>query len=286
MDALFDTIEGSPSTEYPDDDIERVHSALAAQDDPIEVFGACIRTALDEVIDTARTGRWDLEACGDQEKAYVGVKVENVVRGAFDLPPVRRGMPDYEIAGIPVDCKWTKTMWRWSIPTEAVGHICLLIHADDARSTFCVGLVRITDNILNPRPNKDGKRTIRAEARSAIHWICGPDAALPQNFLLQMPAADRSAILWHRGGDARMLELFRRHPGIIIKRHTVVSLAQQVDATRRVRAVRRQLRAEGMELLNGHWAEQKQRSIELGGPILADSTEWVCMPSRRESTPD
>lgn len=246
----------------------------------VEILGACIRTALDEIIDTARTGRWELEQCGDQEKAYLGVKIENVVRGRFELAPARRKAPDYEIAGIDVDCKWTKNMWQWSIPTEAEGIICLLLHADDAKSTFCAGLLRIQSDLLNPGANKDQKRTIRKDARGEIEWLCRPGSPLPNNFLLHMDSTDRDAILAHRGGDARLCELFRRHPGVLIKRHTIESLSQQVDATRRARATREVLGPEGFEVLNGHWKADKARALELGGPALHDSTDWVCLPSR------
>lgn len=185
-----------------DDAIPHVHSALSCAGDLEAIFGECIRTALDEVIDTARTGRWDLKQCGDQEKAYVGVKVENVIRGRFELPPARRKMPDYEIDGVDVDCKWSKNMWGWSIPTEAVDQICILVHGDDDKSGFCVGLARIRNNLLNPGANKDGKRTLSRNGRGAIYWICPPDSPLPRNYLLHMPGEDRDAILAHRGGDA------------------------------------------------------------------------------------
>lgn len=284
MDPLFDDADvHSPhsSPDELDEAIPHVHTALSRAGDLVEVFGDCIRTALDEIIDTARTGRWDLNQCGDQEKAYLGVKIENVIRGRFELPPARRKAPDYEIDGVDVDCKWTKNMWGWSIPTEAVGEICLLLHADDAKSTFCAGLIRISDQLLNPGANKDGKRGISRAGRARIYWICPPGSPLPRNFLLHMPVDDREAILAHRGGDARMLELFRRRQGVIIRRHTIVSLAQQVDPTRRARAVRAKLQAEGLDLLNGHWADQKQRARQLGGPVPEDSTEWVCLPVAR-----
>lgn len=279
MNTLFDE-DLSPDDETSplvDEAIPLVHAALSRHGDLVEIFGECIRTALDEIIDTARTGRWDLRQCGDQEKAYVGVKVENVVRGRFELPPARRKKPDFEIDGVDVDCKWTKNMWGWSIPSEAVGEICLLLHADDSRSTFCAGLIRIREELLNPGANKDGKRTISKEGRAYIYWICAPATPLPRNFLLHMPASDRDAVLAHRGGDARMLELFRRQQGVIIKRHTIAGLAQQVDPTRRARTARATLRKEGIELLNGHWRNQRDMARSLGGPTPLNDQEWVAL---------
>lgn len=284
MDTLFDpaaNTDTSVAKFAADPEVARVAATLRGFGDLVEIFGFCIRTALDEIIDTARTGRWHLGQCGDQEKAYLGVKLENVIRGRFDLAPARRKAPDYEIAGVDVDCKWTKNAWQWSIPTEALGVICLLVHADDASSTFCAGLLRIRSDLLNPGANKDQKRTIRRVARGEIAWLCRPGSPLPENFLLHMEKDDRTAILAHRGGDARLCELFRRRQGVLIKRHTIESLTQQVDATRRARATRDVLGPEGLEVLNGHWKKDKARSLALGGPVLQDSTDWVCLPSDR-----
>src|SRR4051794_4782522 len=49
-------------------------------------FGPSIRQALDEVIAPGRTRRWNLDQCNNQEKAYVGVNIENILRLIFDLP--------------------------------------------------------------------------------------------------------------------------------------------------------------------------------------------------------
>ena len=119
----------SPTT---DPQLDLVEAWFRQQTDLIGTFGVAVRTALDEVIETARTTRWDLEQCGNQEKAYVGVKLENVVRGLFNFEPGALGM-DFDVDGVDVDCKWSKSWGRWQIPCEAVGHICLLYTSPSPR---------------------------------------------------------------------------------------------------------------------------------------------------------
>ena len=262
-----------------DRQLDLVEAWFRQQHDLVGTFGVAVRTALDEVIETARTTRWSLEQCGNQEKAYVGVKLENVVRGVFGFEQGGLGM-DFEVVGVDVDCKWSKSWGRWQIPREAVGHICLLIWADDPRSEIAVGLIRIREQIL-VGGNQDKKRTIQSPGgMSEIRWLVPRIPLLPPNFLLQLPDADRRAILAHRGGDARARELFTRCEGIILHRHTIESIGQQTDEGRRFRGeTRAQLLAEGLEVLNGHWRSHKKRAAELGGPIPQNSRQWVCLRS-------
>ena len=261
-----------------DADLDLVTWWFQAQSDAAETIGMAIREAIDEIIDTPRTGRWDIETCNDQEKAYLGVKIEHVIRGAYRLEHGQR--MDFDIAGVDVDCKWSKNRNGWQIPLEAVGHICLLVWADDPSNQMSVGLVRITDDIL-VGGNRDGKRTIQSPGgREKIRWIVPPGPGLPPNFLLHLAASDRGAILAHKGGDARARELFIRCEGIIIHRHTIESIGQQIDESRRFRGETKQrMLAEGFEILNGHWSDQKARAAELGGPVPQGSKQWVCLRS-------
>lgn len=248
------------------------------QGDLAHRFGCAVRTALDEVIDTTRTSRWSLDQCNDQEKAYVGVKVEHVVRGEFELKAGRRGM-DYCIEGVDVDCKWSKNFGGWQIPVEAEGHVCLLIWADDDASDVAVGLTRISSRLL-VGGNRDQKRTLkRPEGLSSVRWLVDRGGhALPVNFLLHLPPADRDAILSKRGGDERAAELFRRCQRTLIDRHVVESIGQQKDPTRRVRGeTRRRLLDEGLVLLTGTFLPARRLAAELGGPVPARG-QWVCLP--------
>jgi hypothetical protein len=163
-------------------------------------------------------------------------------------------------------------------PPRGVGHICLVVWADDARCELAVGLIRIREEIL-VGGNQDRKKTIQPpRRRDELRWLVPRSRVLPANFLLQLPAQDRDAILRFKGGDARARELFRRCEGVIIQRHTIESIGQQVDESRRFRGETRQaLLSEGFEILNGHWKHHRARAAELGGPVPRSSREWVCL---------
>lgn len=263
-----------------DPELDRVTAWFETQGELQELFGVAIRRALDEIIDTARTGRWDLEQCNDQEKAYVGVKIEHVIRGTFDLGQGEQYKMDFDVEGIDVDCKWSKNFGGWQIPNEAVGHLCLVVWADEPTNEMAVGLIRISEEIL-VGGNRDEKRSIQSPGgRSQIRWLVEPGPGLPPNFLFHLDAEDRDAILSQPSGDARARELFVRCEGLIIHRHTIESIGQQTDEGRRFRGeTRANLKAEGFEILNGHWKDQRARAAELGGPVPQNSSQWVCLRS-------
>ncbi len=251
-------------------------------------MGAIIRKATDEIIATSRTRRWTLDQCNDQEKSYLGVNIENIVREEYQLNEGSAGM-DFDVRGVDVDCKWSRNFGGWQIPPEAVGHICLLVHGDDVTGEMAVGLLRVREEIL-VGGNRDLKRTIQSPGgMSEVAWLVRRgDASLPENFLMSLRKQDRDAILAPRSGDARALELFKRCEGMIIHRHTIESIGQQVDDARRFRGeTRRRLRAEGFEVLNGHWISNRERAWELGEIELTDKSQWVCLrtdgssPARR-----
>jgi Restriction endonuclease NaeI len=70
---------------------------------------------------------------------------------------------DYTIAGHDIDAKFSLN-GVWQIPTEAMEHLCLLMAADDARSAFQVGVVRITA----------GERGAGVTALRSVRQACGP----------------------------------------------------------------------------------------------------------------
>ncbi|WP_406727850.1 NaeI family type II restriction endonuclease [Streptomyces sp. GD-15H] len=251
-------------------------------------MGAIIRKATDEIIATSRTRRWTLDQCNDQEKGYLGVNIENIVRDEYQLNEGSVGM-DFDVRGVDVDCKWSRNFGGWQIPPEAVGHICLLVHGDDVTGEMAVGLLRVREEIL-VGGNRDLKRTIQSPGgMSEISWLVRRgDARLPENFLMSLRKQDRDAILAPRSGDARALELFKRCEGMVIHRHTIVSIGQQVDEARRFRGeTRSKLLEEGFEVLNGHWKSNRARAWELGEVELTDGSQWVCLrtdgssPARR-----
>ncbi|MEU4594840.1 NaeI family type II restriction endonuclease [Micromonospora aurantiaca (nom. illeg.)] len=253
----------------------------------VDRMGAIIRKGTDEVIATARTRRWTLDQCNDQEKGYLGVNIENIVRGEYDLGEGLVGM-DFDVNGVDVDCKWSRNFGGWQIPPEATGHLCLLVYGDDIAGDMAVGLLRIREEIL-VGGNRDAKRTVQSPGGiNEIRWLVQPGTPIPENFLMSLRKQDRDAIRAPRGGDARARELFIRCEGMIIYRHTIESIGQQLDEARRFRGeTRQQLLEEGFEVLNGHWKADRQRAKDLGCPSLANKAQWVCLrtdgstPARR-----
>ncbi|BCJ51842.1 hypothetical protein Asp14428_33170 [Actinoplanes sp. NBRC 14428] len=166
--------------------------------DAVDRMGAIIRKGTDEVIATARTRRWTLDQCNDQEKGYLGVNIENIVRGEYDLDEGLAGM-DFDVNGVDVDCKWSRNFGGWQIPPEATGHICLLVYGDDIAGDMAVGLLRIREEIL-VGGNRDAKRTIQSPGGiSEIRWLIQPGTPIPENFLMNLRKQDRDAILAPRG---------------------------------------------------------------------------------------
>lgn len=265
------------SSDQRDPELDRVFDFFVP--DAAQRMGAIIRRGTDEVIATARTRRWTLDQCNDQEKSYIGVNIENIIRGAYDFREGRAGM-DFDVQSVDVDCKWSRNFGGWQIPPEAVGHVCLLVHGDDVTGEMAVGLLRIRDEIL-VGGNRDGKRQIqRPGGLQEVRWLVEPKTPLPENFLMSLRKQDRDAILAPRGGDARAIELFTRCEGMIIYRHTIESIGQQLDEARRFRGeTRKRLRTMGFEVLNGHWTADRQRANELGEPHLTHRSQWVCLRS-------
>ncbi|WP_079197200.1 NaeI family type II restriction endonuclease [Streptomyces sp. CB02261] len=278
---------GSPASgnRVHDPDLETVFSFFMPS--VAQRMGVMIRRATDEVIATPRTRRWTLDQCNDQEKAYLGVNIENIVRQECDLAEGKHGM-DFDVMGVDVDCKWSRTFGGWQIPPQAVGHICLLVHGDDVSGQMAVGLLRIRPEIL-VGGNRDLKRTIQSPGgMSEIRWLVPPKSPLPDNFLMSLRKQDRDAIIAPRGGNERAYELFKRCEGMIIYRHAIESIGQQVDDARRFRGeTRKKLEDEGFEVLNGHWKAHRERAWRLGKIELTSASQWVCLrtdgssPARR-----
>jgi hypothetical protein len=272
-----------------DAELDRVFSHLSAGD-RVDRIRYGLRKAIDEVIATSRTRRWNLDQCNDQEKAYVGVNLENILRAELDLAPHKPDRPDFEIDGVEVDCKYSRAWNRWQIPREAVGEICLLVYGDDLEDEIAIGLIRIREEIL-VGGNRDKKRTLQSPGGvGEVRWLLQRGSGLPPNFLMSLRRQDREAILAPRGGDARARELFIRCEGMVIERHTIEAIGQQVDESRRFRGETiAALKTEGFEVLNGTRIAKRNRAAELGGPSNLRGDQWICLrtdgstPARREA---
>ena len=205
---ILSLFEGGHRAEDIHDNVQQVHGWILAeaarQSKTLEdIFGPAIRQAIDEVIDGPRTGRWSTGQLEKTEKTYIGTKIEIVVRSALNLE-LRKPL-DTEIAGIPVDIKWSGTC-SWEIPSEAVDQTCLVLGLDRSGNSYFVGIVRCTNACLSVGKNKDGKRKLSASGRKEIRWLL-KGAPLPRNFLADLPDDIRARIMRPKTGQARVREL-------------------------------------------------------------------------------
>jgi len=184
---------------------------------------------------------------------------------------------DYRIAGIEVDCKYSQKLNAWMIPPEALGHLCLVVWAEDnSAPTWSMGLVRITPERIHACGNRDAKATLNEAGRKAILWLF-KDAALPPNILLQLDRAKVDKIMKLRFGQRRLNELFRMALGMRVGRAVVATVGQQDDYMKRVRkngGSRTALQPEGILIL-GQFSSHGRVAKALGVPV----------PGRGESVP-
>lgn len=245
-------------------------------------FSRSIRQAIDEVIDGSRTGRYRYEELESQEKAYIGTRIEIVVRTEFELEP--EGRLDTVIAGHPVDFKWS-AKGGWMIPTEAVDEICLLLKGDEVDGTFSVGLVRCTEERLNKGANKDKKRTLDKAGRAAIRWLVA-DGHLPCSFLSTLDEETRDAVLAQPPGQARVREFFKRVTRRPVPREVIPTLAIQEDPMRRVRQDKHADGLAGLKILSGHYKVSREAADLLGYALTKRDYLSVPVAELRELPPD
>src|SRR3954471_24304006 len=211
----------------PDPELERVVARLRKLDPDGSRFAEVLRETIDQLLDGQRTGRYDEGELRKTEKTHMGTLVEINLHRAFDFEDGT--VTDYRIAGIEVDCKFSRTFGGWEIPLEAYGHLCLVVWADDARSLWSAGIVRIRDELLLDSSNRDRKRRLNGAGLEQIVWL-QQEAALPENLLRHLSFDVREAIFSHRSGQSRVVELFRLVQQRIVSRTAVLTVAQQKDA--------------------------------------------------------
>lgn len=190
------------------------------------------RSAIDEVIDTARTGRFFFHQLEKTEKTYLGTKFEILLRDWLQVP---RGVTlDLQIGGREVDVKSTTGRYGWMIPPEAINQLCILLAVNEADARCSVGLIRARPAYLNGGFNRDAKTTIAAAGRINIWWMARNFPYTP-NFWSLIPDASRIEIMGLRGGTQRLALLFSRHQQLAVSRVQIIAIAQQDDPMRRVR---------------------------------------------------
>lgn len=239
--------------------------------DPDGIEGATaqlIRRAVDEVIDAPRTKRLVLAECEKTEKTYLGTKIEILFRDAIGQP--KGEFLDLNLGGIDTDIKHSIGT-AWMIPKEAIGKPCVLITENELTARFSLGLVVCRPENLTSGGNRDQKLQISAFGRSQILWIAS-NMPYPRNIWQGFDPELLALINAHRGGSARVAELFRNVQNTPIPRSAIPAIAPQLDPLKRVRkngGARDILRPEGIAIL---WGRKDRETIaELGlGPVLSD----------------
>jgi hypothetical protein len=254
--------------ELPDDEeVTKVAIRLQELDPCGQIFARVIRDTIDQLYDGQRTGRYRWDQLYKTEKTHCGTLVEINLQRQFDFKDGKA--LDYDISGVEVDCKYSQRLGGWMIPPEALGHVCMVVWAEDsAHPKWSLGLVRITPDRLNSGGNRDSKATLNTTGRDAILWIWR-DADLPPNVLLQLPQDVVDKIMFAGSGVKRINALFRLAQGKRIGRAVVATVAQQDDYMKRVRAnggARTTLKPEGIIIL-GQYRAHLAIAEALGLPI-------------------
>jgi hypothetical protein len=269
-----------------DDRVASVEEAFLALDPSGLRFARVLRETFDQLLDGQRTGRWGYSQLRKTEKTHMGTLVEINLHKEFEFAD---GVEmDYSIAGLEVDCKFSRAPRGWQIPLEADGHVCLLVWADDEQSRWSAGLIRISNAVLRSGGNRDRKRTLNDNGLGNICWLWR-DQILPENLLLHLDDVTRArifALAGKRSGQKRVNELFRSVQGRIISRTAVMTAGQQDDPPKRVRDARKQLRPEGVVIL-GHQGDHPRIASALELPVPMKG-EWVSVrltPAGAETHP-
>jgi Restriction endonuclease NaeI len=176
----------------PDIEVETVGSELYRLDPTGNQVATVLRDTLDQLYDGQRTGRWKYDHLHKTEKTYMGTLVEINLHRMFGFDD--GDATDYRIAGIEVDCKYSMTYGGWELPPEAIDHLCLLITANDETSSWSAGLIRVREEYLRGKPNRDSKRQLSAVGRARVRQLWSHHGRLAENLFLHMDPRIRERV--------------------------------------------------------------------------------------------
>jgi len=215
--------------------LDKVESALLGIANIHQKLLEGVARAIDEVVDPIRSARWNISDLDQPEKTIFGIRVENVLRMELELE--RSTKLDMKVAGEEVDVKFTIHA-NWSIPPEAIDEICLVACFRENRHSVSVGLVRATEDALNPGRNRDKKRGLSLVGKSRIRWLIKDVVADSSiiGFMAGLPPDLRQAITdTHVGAQIRQNRLFASLIDKPIPEALVEAISQHKDWTRRLR---------------------------------------------------
>lgn len=241
--------------DHPDfADLSRLAShlleAVGGQELFEEKLRSFFRSAIDEVIDTARTGRFLLSDLEKTEKTYLGTKFEILLRDWMQVP--RGVVLDLLIGGSEVDVKSTTGgKSGWMIPPEAIDQLCVLFRVNEQLSICAVGLARARPAYLRAGLNRDAKTSFSAAGTTNIWWLVRDFAYTPNFWTLISPELAKR-IMAPRFGTHRLAVLFENCLETPISRVLIAAIAAQDDYMKRLRrngGARDVLAAKGIAIL-------------------------------------
>lgn len=275
--ALSEQISSVLSSHTLDPEVALVARALLdlTENDPEVFFGRVLRTAIDEMLDGARTGRFDYNDLTPEEKKYVGTKAELIIRDELLLPKGKN--LDLLVNGIEVDVK-TSQGSAWMIPLEYSDSarypqppVCLFLGTTAANSsTINIGIARAT--LVTAGRNRDGKGTLTAaqldtEVGNRAVWLVRRGNMAP-NFLSTITPGAITRIMAQKKGQARVNQLLHETVGTVIPRAAVETMATQKDPMRRLRKDRLRKTGAPYEVLSGQWKADRAAVTALFGVNL------------------
>ena len=258
---------------FPGNEAEQIDAGVAAVvrklrelDPDGSRMARVFRATFDQLYDGQHTGRYSVDQFFKTEKTHFGTLIEiNLQR---ELKFEDGDVLDFKIAGLEVDCKYSHT-GAWMLPMESFEQIVLVTQANDQKSVWSAGVVRVTVENRRTSENRDKKTGLNAHGRSQITWLF-KDAPMQPNALLQLPSEVVAEIMSGRSGQSRLNELFRRATNRRLSRNIIATVAQQDDYMKRVRdngGSRGALRPEGYLILGGDYKVQRNLAEALGAAI-------------------
>jgi Restriction endonuclease NaeI len=208
-------------------------SAVGGKDLFEEKLRSFFRSAIDEVIDTARTGRFFFKDLEKTEKTYLGTKFEILLRDWLQVP--RGILLDLLIGEREVDVKSTTGGGSgWMIPPEALDQFCILLRVNESLAKCAVGIACARPAYMRAGENRDQKTSFSAAGTRNIWWLVS-DFSYTPNFWSCIGDELRNQIMQSGRGTKRLAALFEHCLGMPVSRVQVAAIAAQDDFMKRLR---------------------------------------------------
>jgi hypothetical protein len=256
-----------------DGDLIKVADELLRLDPDGSRWASVLRHTYDVVYNGQETGRFRWDDLLKTEKTHFGTLFE--IFGQREFQFMDGDTTDFRISGVQVDAKWSQKDGGWMLPPEVFGEIALVATANDQKSIWSLGLIRVEERFRREGSNRDKKSQLNLHGRENIHWLWR-DEPLPSNVLLKLDASQVKRMQSLKSGTERVAELFRLGEGRLVNRASILTIAKQLDAMRRLRGgsggARQVLAPEGYLILSGAYHSNIARAF---GILVPSNSEFI-----------